>query len=636
MGLRIQHWLRSRFRRARLFHGEPRQAPVSWVSCPDVSPRFISSESLWGGVLTALPFVIVWSVLLWQLGGRWYVYEEYAYGWSVLVISLALFWQRTRGLRSGDSGLGASTEIQTYQGAHDYSTVDGREPGARKSAALVLWMRHPVMGSLNVAFCTAVFVLCALLYLPTRIVQEELPNFRAVDWLLTLEAVGLTLVAIYLARGSGWVRQLWFPVCFILAAVPWPSAVEHYVIQGLATVDASVTAELLNWMGIPAVVHGRTIEISTGVVGVNDACSGIRSCQSGLMFSWLVGELLRLTIWRRVGLLMAALLTVTAFNIIRTLILLWVAAKEGVAAVAHWHDGTGIAITVTSFFALLGMGYGLKIGSGKRDTHRGNVENAVVSKSPDQPASHRSVEVSESACLNLDRVDTAVSPPAPRRVRRFHYISWGLLVWLLGVEIGARSWSYARQFDHREQAEWTIQWPKENPSLVLQPIDALSHRILGCDRAQQGVWSENDGSQWQVFLIEWFPGRYSRLFASRHLPEVCLPAAGFEMLSASGSIQLTVNGLRLPIRCYTFAKNGSLLYVFRWVSESRSNSLSPNQSEIFDVLRGAWMPAKDVGCEVLEIAVSGFANPEDAQVAVRRRLEHMIQIRPLTTFVEGP
>jgi hypothetical protein len=48
--------------------------------------------------------------------------------------------------------------------------------------------------------------------------------------------------------------------------------------------------EVLGWLGIPAMAHGNVIEVATGMVGIDEACSGIRSFQSSLMISLFFGE----------------------------------------------------------------------------------------------------------------------------------------------------------------------------------------------------------------------------------------------------------------------------------------------------------------------------------------------------------
>jgi hypothetical protein len=54
----------------------------------------------------------------------------------------------------------------------------------------------------------------------------------------------------------------------------------------------SVTVELLTLFHFP-VQHGNVIEVRTGFLGVDEACSGRRSLQATLMVSLFLGELYR-------------------------------------------------------------------------------------------------------------------------------------------------------------------------------------------------------------------------------------------------------------------------------------------------------------------------------------------------------
>ena len=78
------------------------------------------------------------------------------------------------------------------------------------------------------------------------------------------------------------------------------------MIQGLMRMVAHVAAETAMLLGIPAQVEGNLIRVSNGLVGVNEACSGIRSLQTSLMIGLLFGELKRLSVLRRVALVACA------------------------------------------------------------------------------------------------------------------------------------------------------------------------------------------------------------------------------------------------------------------------------------------------------------------------------------------
>ena len=132
-------------------------------------------------------------------------------------------------------------------------------------------------------------------------------------------------------------RHFAFPVCFILVAVPWLTPTEAPLVQWLMRIVASVATETLTLFGIPAQLEGSLIRVNNGVVGVSEACSGVRSLQTSLMIGLLFGELKRLTIARRVWLVCAALAIALVATFGRAFFLVWIAAPQYLAAVHRWH-----------------------------------------------------------------------------------------------------------------------------------------------------------------------------------------------------------------------------------------------------------------------------------------------------------
>ena len=88
------------------------------------------------------------------------------------------------------------------------------------------------------------------------------------------------------------------------------------------------------------------------MVGIDDACSGIRSFQATLMISLFLGELYALSAWRRALCVLAGFGLAFVFNVGRTLLLTWVASTKGIGAIASWHDPAGVTILVGCFLGL--------------------------------------------------------------------------------------------------------------------------------------------------------------------------------------------------------------------------------------------------------------------------------------------
>ena len=138
-------------------------------------------------------------------------------------------------------------------------------------------------------------IVALLLLLPVRLFEIANPEWRLLAWIHALAVVTLTLLLLWWAGGKAWLRHFAFPVAFIFIAVPWPTALETPLIQGLMRIVAHVAAETAMLLGTPAQVEGNLIRVNNGLVGVNEACSGIRSLQTSLMIGLLFGEVKRLS-----------------------------------------------------------------------------------------------------------------------------------------------------------------------------------------------------------------------------------------------------------------------------------------------------------------------------------------------------
>jgi exosortase len=322
-------------------------------------------RSPWSVVLPLAAFSLLWFDLCRQLSYVWQTNEQYAYGWFVPILALGLFLKKWP-----DRPLTID---------HGPQTTDSQLPAAPKQCE----------GRSDFSFSAfqlfSVFTL-ALLLLPLRVISEINQDWPLISWLYALIVVALTLYALHLAGPpssvlcppssgppcsfqlsafsfsafserpwslvSPWLRHFAFPVCFILVAVQWPYRIEHNLTQGLMRLDTNITVELLGWLNIPAMQHGNLIELTTGSVGVDEACSGIRSFQSTLMAALLLGEFYLLARRARLLLVVGGLVLAFGFNVLRTLLLAWQSSAGGTQALEKWHDPAGFTITIACFLVL--------------------------------------------------------------------------------------------------------------------------------------------------------------------------------------------------------------------------------------------------------------------------------------------
>lgn len=529
----------------------------------------------------ALALAFLWFRLLNQLRIEWAVNPQYAYGWAVPVLCLLLLWRNLR------------------------------PPAAPESPpAIDLCSSFYLPSSISLLLLG----LASLAYLPTRLIQEANPDWRFVSWALAAEVIVITLVILRLmpdgrsqaADGGCWSAfrlppsAFRFPILFFLVAVPWPTLIEGPLIQMLTRGNAGLSIELLNLVGIPALQRGNVIEISNGLVGIDDACSGIRSFQATLMISLFLGEWYRLRPGRRVGLVAAGFGLAFLFNVGRTLLLVTVAAKQGIAAIAAWHDPAGVTILVGCFVGLwlVGLGMARKQQSG---------------------ISHQPSAIS-------DQWAEAGGPRAERGAGAWFAV--GLAGWILAVEVSTEWWYRAHERGLARAVGWQLVIPGDVSGAKELPMSENATRFLRYDTAQNVTWTDSGGSRWQTIFLQWNAGRVAAHLARSHTPEVCLSAAGHRLENVSEVRNMVDKGLTLPFRCYAFGSGESALFVFYCLREDRPRSAgfeteSLSYGSRFDAVRAG---RRNLGQRSLEVAVWGEPDAASAQAAFEKLLPQIIAV----------
>ncbi|MEO0454668.1 MAG: exosortase/archaeosortase family protein [Verrucomicrobiota bacterium] len=149
--------------------------------------------------------------------------------------------------------------------------------------------------------------LLPILILTVELVRLTPFYWRPVFWVIYFMLAAYSLTLLWPSQGKTAIRVLGFPLLFLATALPWPTAFELETTRVFSFFIADLVGEVLLLSGIYTEVQGRVIFLEGTSIGVDEACSGLRSLQSSLMVGLAVGEWFRLRIVPRTGLLLLSL-----------------------------------------------------------------------------------------------------------------------------------------------------------------------------------------------------------------------------------------------------------------------------------------------------------------------------------------
>jgi exosortase len=533
----------------------------------------------WAVAVPLVLFSVLWLDLVRELCFQWSTREQYAFGWFVPLLALGLFWRRWT----------SRPECQPV--------IPPR------------WARMVVFAA-------------AGLLLPVQVLCEANPDWPLCSWLIALLVVDLSLYAFLLTGGWRWVLHFAFPVGFILIAVRWPYRIEHGVTDGLMRMVAGLTVNVLGWFDVISSQRGNLIELSTGAVGIDEACSGIRSFQSTMMGALFLGELYLLSWRRRLAVLAGGVLLAVCFNVVRTLMLTWRASETSIDALKKWHDPAGFSIFGATFACLWLLAWRLRkaevqspaagVQSPKSKVQSPEAEvqsprlkvrspkSEVQSPRPEARTAERGGRTFDFRLWTLDsqprpsslvsRTSSAVpfTHQASRasfpisafcfllsafRTRLWSVVSsrWSpgfryllaLGCWSVCFVALTELWFVAHERAEKPPQRWYASLPVTNPGFKPVELSPLMLGFLKSDEITTGTWKQDDGSEWSAFCLRWNAKSVPSVIRARgHRPEACLPAAGFREIANLPIEYFQAGPLKLPFQRYTYEAGGQFLYVF--------------------------------------------------------------------------
>jgi exosortase len=312
-----------------------------------------SLSSFWKNLRATVPATFLAALALaigfllfvtWDQSHWWRVKQDYSFGWLVPALVAFVVHDRWPKILAA---LGACAAADSPRAA-----------GAQK------WL-------LRLAVAT-VLLLGVLMFLLGSFYRAGAGTSQPGTLAITLGMIGILLPLLFInapdsplpARGTvlndARVRLtalFLFPVLVWLVSAPMVSAIETQLNLALLRKVVTVVAFVFDALGLPIEQQGNVLALPTGNVGVEDACSGIRSLTGCLFAGSFLAAVFVEQLWKKIVLIVAGLGLAFVSNLARSLFLTAWAYNRGPHAIEGFvHDAAGYAVlglTVVGLLCLL-------------------------------------------------------------------------------------------------------------------------------------------------------------------------------------------------------------------------------------------------------------------------------------------
>ena len=138
------------------------------------------------------------------------------------------------------------------------------------------------------------------------------------EWFLKRSSLIVVLGGLILyLYGLEFLKTLLFPLIFLIFMVPLPAIIYKSVAFQLQLLVSKIAAQVIALVGIAVHRNGNILEVSTGPLAVEEACSGMRSIMALLALSSLFAYLISRSKLKQAILIASALPIAVVTNIIR-------------------------------------------------------------------------------------------------------------------------------------------------------------------------------------------------------------------------------------------------------------------------------------------------------------------------------
>jgi exosortase len=278
---------------------------------------------------------------------------------------------------------------------------------------------------------------------------------------------------------------------------PVPDGTYARLTMGLQGWVTNGVMDVLQFLAVPARQHGNVIELARTTVGVEEACSGVRSLISCVFAGFFFAAWQVRRPGRRLLLILAAPALALTMNFLRSLTLTLL-TNAGIDITGTWHDATGFAILGVTAVLLAGLAILLE------------------SKDATPPAT--------------PAVAAAAAPPALTGPFRLFWAGSFLTLVLAGfffvnsrpAVLATTAVPSLTTMLPTEAPGWQVATPRD-----LYQFSSILQTTYLLERTYLRVTGHGEPVALTVYLAYWPPGQASVSRVASHTPDACWPGAGW-------------------------------------------------------------------------------------------------------------
>lgn len=439
--------------------------------------------------------------------------------------------------------------------------------------------------------------------------------------------LGLVAVATGLAwLASGWpgLRRLAFPLGFLLLAVPVPSFLLHRVTLPLQQLAARLSAAALHGIGVTVERQGSVLQFPSGLLGVDEACSGIRSLAVLLAVALAMVHFNRLS--RRAAAVLLA--TVVPLAVLANALRVFI---SGIFCSLGWmhltHGGPHELLGLLTFALAIGA---MAVCSSLFSSRPWGAAALPPTAAPPTAAPPTAPSALRAPRVALSGLSSLANPSFCAALLLFAAaaVSLGLDTHYDRLYAG----HLARLASRRSLSGFPAQVGAYT-RLASHDLSEGEFRMLDPSEQSIGTYLGPDGRRFSVTILYWDPpsGRPSRrpdLLKRPHSPDWCYPAAGWQRLGAFDAACPADVFPGEEGRVRVFERDGQRLVLLFWTGVTAARTDAPDQvfQRLTDMLR-SWRSPPLANLHTVTVATAANGDPagaRDAAMAFARELARVL------------